>query len=344
MRGYQYKYLSFITVGLICLLAVSSADDRTVASTTADDEILQISDIGDALASESAPSNIENTADEENICEEGFYYNTTSQVCMRNVCVCENGIAVTDDDCEKQGKNQCFACNEGFILGEDDMTCQAVSDTSFGPPPMQRPKVQKVCRNSDVMEANMTLADWVRTPEFLKCTDLLFNVRVGDSGDEGARIIGARLVEVGSASQVRALFLTGNSISDKGFAWIVAALGGDIPEDAEDEANSAPYFLTAGDENSELDEEAAEAVRRAGLIRDRIGYPSLPVTRGKGLAPIEVLNLYRNYITDDGLEPLADALRAHPTVREIHLSNNRITVDGVESLVDAVHQIRRSRE
>lgn len=288
------------------------------------------------------PAAVTESTDEEPgfVCDEGFYYNKENDVCMRNKCTCENGTPVTDEECVNNGENRCFGCDDGYMMDDLEVNCVSIAEKPFGPPAQERPATQVVCRNKDVK--NMTLAQWTRTPAFLDCTDLLLNLRIGDSGDAGARVLGARLVELGAKSKVRAIFLTGNAIGDNGFAWLVAALGGDIPDDEDD--NVAPYFLASNDGDERTDEEEEEAVRYATLVRERIGYPTLPVKRGEGLAPVEILNLYRNYISDEGLEDLADALRTHKTIREIHLSNNRLTASGLQAMLDVVQKDNRRIE
>ena len=53
-------------------------------------------------------------------CDEGFYYDAANDVCTRNACVCEHGTPVSTEACKTHQAHQCFDCNKGYGLNDDD--------------------------------------------------------------------------------------------------------------------------------------------------------------------------------------------------------------------------------
>ena len=275
-------------------------------------------------------------------CDPGFYFDKENDVCSRSVCVCENGIPVSSEACPAHGDHVCFECNDHFFLDENDR-CR--SDDERDAPVAMKESKTVVCRNGNVRKANMTLVDWVKTDEFLACTDLLLNVRVGNSGDHGAKALAAGLINAGSKSNLKHLILTGGAISDEGAEWIAAALGHELPEYENDGQKEG---ISIEDDNAWIEDAASDmlaleiddeyeknrARQIADVLRETIGTVRLPKSRpkGVGIAPIVSLNLFKNRIGDTGAEAIADAIRVNQNIRSVHLSHNMITDTGFKAL------------
>ena len=166
-------------------------------------------------------------------CDKGFWLDRSKESCIRNQCFCDNGDAVVGPDCPKHQAHACFECNDRFFLDDNDR-CRAESTIAATASIAEAAK-PVVCRNSNIRNANMTLVDWLNTDDFLQCTDLLLSVRIGNSGDHGAKAIAAALIRAGSKSKLQHLILTGGAIGDDGAEWLAAALGGPVPEYEEDD-------------------------------------------------------------------------------------------------------------
>ena len=212
-------------------------------------------------------------------CDEGFYYDAANDVCTRNACVCERGTPVSSEACTVHKAHQCFNCNAGYGLDDDDHCVPVETLPHVGA--QTRPEVpRKVCRNGDVRRANLTLVAWLDSPEFLECTDLLLNLRVGNSGDAGAKAVAAALIRAGAKSNVEHIILTQGAITDEGAEWLAAAMGGELPEyegDDVPEDDTAPILddaaadmmLTIGADADEY--ETARITQIAEALRRTIG-------------------------------------------------------------------------
>jgi hypothetical protein len=279
-------------------------------------------------------------------CDDGFYYDAAGDVCTRNACVCPKGTPVSSEACTVHEGHQCFDCNAGYGLDEDDHCVPAESLPHVGS--QARPDVpRKVCRNGDVRRANLTLVAWLETPDFLECTDLLLNLRVGNSGDAGAKAVAAALIRAGSKSNVEHVILTQGAITNEGAEWLAAAMGAELPEyegDDVPEDADAPILDDAASDmmdtlGADADEyETARITQIAEALSRTIGTVSLPRRRpkGVGLPPITDINLYQNRIGDAGAEAFADALSSNKMLRTVHLSHNEITLTGFRALLEVV--------
>ena len=275
-------------------------------------------------------------------CDAGFYYDKENDVCTRSICTCTNGIPVSSDACPNHNAHMCFECNDHYFLDDNDR-CR--SDSERDAPLELKQHTSVVCRTSTVRKANLTLVDWLDTDEFLTCTDLLLNVRVGNSGDHGVKAVAAALIRAGSNSHLQHLILTGGAITDDGAEWLAAALGADLPEYVEDDQSMS---ISISDQDSWIEDAAAEmligpfedeyeknrASQIADVLRTTIGTVRLPKRREKdvGLAPLTDVNLFKNRIGDSGAEAIAEALRVNQRLRTMHLSHNMITVTGFKAL------------
>ena len=281
-------------------------------------------------------------------CDAGFYYDKENDVCARSKCMCTNGIPVSSDACPEHGGHMCFECDDNYFLDDNDR-CRS-DDERDAPTDLKEHKAV-VCRNGNVRKANMTLVDWLKTEEFLTCTDLLLNVRVGNSGDHGVKAVAAALIRAGSKSHLQHLILTGGAITDEGAEWIAAALGADIPEYEEDGASmtvsvddswieDAASDMMVGPFEDEYEKNRASQI--ADVLRGTIGTVHLPKSRkkGVGLAPVVDVNLFKNRIGDSGAEAIAEALRVNQQIRTMHLSHNMITATGFKAL----HAVVKSKD
>ena len=279
-------------------------------------------------------------------CDPGFYFDEENDVCTRNQCVCPMGTPVSTEACPQHESHACFDCNPGYGLNDEDH-CVPLSELPHVGAQTRPDVPRKVCRNGDVRRANMTLSAWLDTPEFLSCTDLLLNLRVGNSGDPGAKAVAAALIKYGSKSNVEHIILTQGAITDEGAEWLAAAMGAEIPEyegDGVPEDDDAPILEDAAAEmlkaiNDVTDEYEKERITQtAEALRRTIGAVSLPRRRKKdaGFAPITDINLYQNRISDAGAEAFAEAISSNKNLRTVHLSNNQITLTGFRALLEVV--------
>ncbi len=285
-------------------------------------------------------------------CDPGFYYDADADVCTRSQCVCAHGVPASPEACSGHGDEMCFSCNQGYFLTDDDKCTPEADDGAGGTAGQTKNAAaaaaakQKVCRNGDVRRSEKTLVDWLASDEFLECTDLLLNVRVGNSGDAGAKAIAAALIRAGKKSKLEHLILTAGAISNEGAEWLAAALGAELPEYDDDEndpavtedevVEDAAAELLKVDITDEYEKERRAQVAKA--LSETIGVVRLPRRRvkGAGRAPITDVNLYKNRIGDVGAEAFADALRANKKIRSLHLSHNQIGVTGFRALLDVV--------
>jgi hypothetical protein len=286
-------------------------------------------------------------------CDPGYYFDKEADVCSPSTCHCENGVPVSADACPIHNDHVCFSCNKHYYLTDDDL-CLHESQ-------MPEVKVQKkkyptvVCRNGNIRKAELTLVEWLKTDEFLSCTDLLLSTRIGNTGDYAAKAIAAALIRAGSRSHLENLILTGGAISDDGAEWLAAAIGGPVPEYEDDDGNDGgitvqtkDYWvedgaaeLMAADFEDEYEKNRATQI--AEILRDTIGIVHLPKFRKKdaGLPPIININLFQNRIGDTGAEAFAEAINTNRNIRTLHLSQNMITIIGLRSLVDAVKRQKK---